>query len=562
MTNKNSHLKKTFVFLSGALIGAVIFILIYGIYVLNPTYDDWIFERGGDSVQHHLGWIFFRRSPWHFPLGLMDGLSSAGSISCIYTDSLPILAIFFKLLSPILPETFQYMGLWAFLCYMLNGGFSAILMYKIKPNIGFSAACSVLFIMYPPTLQRIFGHDSLIAIWLILAAFILLLNSKTQWKNRFTPIILWSVLCAASVTIHMYFLPMIYIVMLGWIVIEIFRSKNKKRAIVTFFSSVALTLLVLWLIGAFYGNGGKPDGGFGLYSANLNTFFNSNKYSDLIPPLPLREGQYEGYGYLGAGVLLCGIISVIYSIIHIAVQEGKFSENLVKWLKIHKIEVYSFLTVFLVSFIFAVSHIVAFNDIVLINLDFIPGKLIAVCNLFRSSGRFVWVSGLLLTTLFLGIISKMKGRFIAVILVIAIPLQFVDLNKRITFQHNKYNRTVTYEPRLSGEKWDKYTEGANEIIFLKMPRDHNAYTKLYYDFALLSLEKNLTMSSFYIVRVDFNELWEYSEAEYENLINGSGKKNALYVFYNEEDYILASENCGNDVEFCEIDGYYIAKCVG
>ena len=63
------------------------------------------------------------------------------------------------------------------------------------------------------------------------------------------------------------------------------------------------------------------------------------------------------------------------------------------------------------------------------------------------------------------------------------------------------------------------------------------------------------------VRVDFNELREYSEAEYENLINGNGKKNALYVFYNEEDYILASEICGNDVEFCEIDGYYIAKCV-
>jgi hypothetical protein len=95
-----------------------------------------------------------------------------------------------------------------------------------------------------------------------------------------------------------------------------------------------------------------------------------------------------------------------------------------------------------------------------------------------------------------------------------------------------------------------------------MPLNHNAYTKLYYDFALLSLEKNITMSSFYIVRVDFNELREYSEAEYDNLINGNGKKNALYVFYNAEDYILASEICGNDVEFCEIDGYYIAKCVG
>ena len=92
-----------------------------------------------------------------------------------------------------------------------------------------------------------------------------------------------------------------------------------------------------------------------------------------------------------------------------------------------------------------------------------------------------------------------------------------------------------------------------------MPRNHIAYTKHYYSFALLAIEKNMTMSSFVISRFDFNELWKYSETEYENLINGRGKKNALYVFYNEEDYILASENCGNDVEFCEIDGYYIAK---
>lgn len=559
METKTSYLKKYFVFFSGAVSGAIIFILIYGIYVLNPTYDDWIFDRGGDSVQHHLGWIFFRRSPWHFPLGLTDGLSSAGSISCIYTDSIPILAVFFKLLSPLLPETFQYMGLWALLCYMLNGGFAAILMYKIKPNIAFSTASSVLFIMYPPTLQRIFGHDSLIAIWLILAAIILLLNSRTQWKNPSTPVILWSVLCGISVTIHMYFLPMIYIVMLGWLVMEFFRNRNKKRAIITFFSSIAFTLFILWLIGAFYGNGGKPDGGFGLYSANLNTFFNSNKYSDLIPPLPLREGQYEGYGYLGAGVLLIGIISIIYAIVHLTIQKEGFVRNLTNWLKTHKIEVFSFLTVFLVSFLFAVSHIVAFNDTVIINLDFIPGKLISVCNLFRSSGRFVWVSGLLLSTLFLGIIAKMKGRFIAVILVIAIPLQFVDMNKRITFQHNKYNKTVTYEPRLSGEKWEKMTEAADEIIFLKMPRDHNAYTRLYYDFALLALEKNMSMSSFYIVRVDFDELWENSEKEYEKLINGNGKQNSVYVFYNEEDYASASESCGDDVEFCEIDGIYAAR---
>lgn len=559
MTNKNSHLKKTFVFLLGALIGAVIFIMIYGICILNPTYDDWIFINRNDQPQHYLGWTYFRRSPWHFPLCLTDGLLSTGAVSCMYTDSIPILAIFFKLLSPLLPETFQYLGIWALICYMLNGGFSAILMYRIKPNIAFSAACSVLFIMYPPILQRIFFHDALIPIWLILAAFILLLNSKTQWKNRFTPVILWSVLCAISVTIHMYFLPMIYIVMLGWIIIEVFRNKNIQRALLTIFSSVALTLFVLWIIGAFYNSNSQADIGFGRYSANLNTLFNSYIYSDLIPPLPLREGQYEGYGYLGAGVLLCGIISVFYSINHFAVQKGNFLKNIAKWMKTYSVEVFSFLTIFFISFMYAASHIVVLNDIEIINLSFLPEKIISICNIFRASGRFVWISGLLLTTLFIWIISKLNVKCTAIILAVAIPLQFMDLNKHITIHHNKYAQITTYTSRLSSEKWDKYTKGTDSIIFLNMPDARGRYTKLYYNFALLAIEKNMSISSFYVVRVDYNKLKEYSEAEYENLINGSGKKNALYVFYNKEDYILASENCGNDVEFCEIDGYYIAK---
>ena len=77
-----------------------IFGLIYGYDILNPTYDAWIFKDGyHDIIQHYIGWLFYRQSPWHFPIGLIDNLAYPYQFSMIYTDSIPILAVFFKSIS-------------------------------------------------------------------------------------------------------------------------------------------------------------------------------------------------------------------------------------------------------------------------------------------------------------------------------------------------------------------------------------------------------------------------------------------------------------------------------
>ena len=81
-----------------------IFGLIYGYDILNPTYDVWIFKDGyHDIIQHYMGWLFYRQSPWHFPIGLIDNLAYPYQFSMIYTDSIPILAVFFKSISFLSP---------------------------------------------------------------------------------------------------------------------------------------------------------------------------------------------------------------------------------------------------------------------------------------------------------------------------------------------------------------------------------------------------------------------------------------------------------------------------
>ena len=43
--------------LTGALLGALIFLLLYGVRVLDPTSVDWILNNPSpDPAQHYLGW--------------------------------------------------------------------------------------------------------------------------------------------------------------------------------------------------------------------------------------------------------------------------------------------------------------------------------------------------------------------------------------------------------------------------------------------------------------------------------------------------------------------------
>lgn len=61
-----------------ALAGAFIFLVMYGVKILDPCYTDWLLQRG-DMTQHYLGWMAYRNSKWHFPIGMT---SISGIIQC------------------------------------------------------------------------------------------------------------------------------------------------------------------------------------------------------------------------------------------------------------------------------------------------------------------------------------------------------------------------------------------------------------------------------------------------------------------------------------------------
>lgn len=139
LASKLSSNRKIVLFFAGGLLGVLAFLLIYGISPLDFTNDT--FCRGGyvekDIQQHYAGWLFYRQSDLRFPFCVTQNLNYPDGLSVAYTDSIPLFAAFFRLLSPILPDTFQYFGLFTLLCFFLQGAFGALLTRPVCPRLSY-----------------------------------------------------------------------------------------------------------------------------------------------------------------------------------------------------------------------------------------------------------------------------------------------------------------------------------------------------------------------------------------------------------------------------------------
>ena len=546
--------KNALAFLIGAVLGAVVFIIIFGADIISPSNVRWIFAAPDDTTQHHLGWLFYRRTPWTFPIGLTEGITSEGAVSCMFTDSLPLFAVFFKLLSPILPETFQYFGLWGVICFALNGGFGAALLSRIKPNLIFTSVGSLFYSAFLPSIARITHHNSLGAIWLVLIAMILTYDYKKEYRHKFTSTALWCLTGCLAVLIHVYFIPMIYSVMIGYVILTVFRQKKLKKAILTFGCTSVSVVFVMWVIGAFYGHGSYADGGLGVYSSNINTFFNSMGRSKFLIPLNSFDGQAEGFGYLGLGMIICGFLAFIVLLSDIEKREGGLMKNAKALAKKYCFEIFAFAAVFLFSFMWAVSPRITLNGRVLLDIP-LPYLVRGGLSIFRATGRFVWLPCLMFMTAALGLVSRLNPQTAIIAIALCFAVQGLDMRDWCQDIHSEYNNDSVTRAALSRSEWNEVTDGAEEIIFLPLPPNYAAYMQLYFDFAQLALRKDMNLSSFYLARSDYGQISAYAQEQYDMLCSGKGRKEAIYVFFDESEVPQDVDN----IKVYNIDGYTVAK---
>jgi hypothetical protein len=315
MTTQKKFLSILFI-LAVALL-ASFFIL--GTSPLRGGNINWLFVANPDPLTHYLGWAFYRQSEWAFPIGLNPSYGLEISSSIVFSDSIPLFAIFFKIIGPFLPETFQYFGIWYLFCIVLQGWFGWKITSLISTDIWIRTFGLLLAIFSPPMLSRIGLHAALVGHFLILAAFYLIFCSNKKRLNLY-----WPLLLAAGALVQFYLFAMLFAL---WIVsnldkVVISKVLLARNFILTLVATAIFILCILWQAGYFSITASSANEfGFGLYRMNLLSIFNPrNNYADsswsyLLPTLSepnslylnsntrLSEGSHEGFNYLGLGII-------------------------------------------------------------------------------------------------------------------------------------------------------------------------------------------------------------------------------------------------------------------
>lgn len=321
-------------------------------------------RRRPDPALSRLGRL--QELAWHFPPGLTDMLANPHNASIVYTDSIPLFALAFKLFRAYLPERFQYLGLFGLSCFLLQGGFAALLLRRFTNKTALWLAGTLFFVFVPALFFRMYFHTSLAAHWVLLAAFALWLYCAPSRKT----LLLWCLLGSCTFLIHPYLGAMVSALFCGQLLQSLRDGGRAKPLAAAFGVYLGAVCLAFHSAGGFY-TFGTGDGRFGSFGSNLNTFFNPLQPDNLLKTQPVLMGQYEGQAFLGAGMLLLVLLAIYLTGAGHRVRPPVSGEFLSASCAAAGL-----------CLLFAVSTKVAWNDTILFTVP-LPPPLPELCSVFR-----------------------------------------------------------------------------------------------------------------------------------------------------------------------------------
>lgn len=533
---KNGNISLNVCMLS-AVFGAIIFIAIYGISILDITNVDWIRNAGGDLTQSYYGWRFFRASEWHWPLGLMENIAYPELTSIIYVDSIPLFNIIFKCLSPLLPDTVQFFGLWGILCFILSGVIGAKIVYYFSKSNIYSFIGSLFFIFNNIMVQRLYTHTALAANWLIILCIWIILKGKDNSSKRYH-FFTWGMLLFLCVSINMYYIPIIGLIMLvfcGYIVVK---NKDVKKAISIAAGAGIATILTFYLYGGFYhlSAGDASPAGLGYYSANLNSLINSMEtykylsgYSTFVPSLPLAtDGQYEGYAYLGFGAILM----VGFCIVSI-LKNFRVTGHIKGYISQYKLEIIFTIISILILYLAALGPAITWNEKTLCLIPY-PNFFLKIYSIFRSTGRFLWgVWNILVVVGIYFVWKNYRKNWAIFILGCCICIQILDFSELYAKKHEEFSsKQQPYVSLLENDVWEEAVKNKDKIILFNRQM---LSLRTYYDLAEIVLDNDMGINDFYYSRRNSKEIDKYKKKKYEDILNGDMSQKELFVIDSFED---------------------------
>jgi hypothetical protein len=297
------------VYLAAFLGGLLQAALIFPLSVVFPHLGSDL-AIGADAAQHIVGQRYFIADAWHWPLLDTTLLAGPAGTNIGLTDSIPLMALGAKLVRGVLPTGFHTIFLWLALSYTLQPVAAVYAVRSAGERRALPCLAAAAIAASMPALLARSQHAALSGHFLILMALGLSLQIAAGRRRRVY--LLTTLLLVASLLVHPYLMFMAAVTLAAAPMSLLLRGDRYAWAAgFGIAAGIAITGVVAMVLGYF---GTQNPGGFGVYSMNLlSPIYPGDSW--LFPGFGASPdatgGQYEGYNYLGCGVLLLAAIAIL-----------------------------------------------------------------------------------------------------------------------------------------------------------------------------------------------------------------------------------------------------------
>ena len=537
----------------------------------------------GDSATHYMGWEFFRHtSLLQWPLGLNPKLGLDISSSVAFTDSIPLAAFIFKPFNSLLPATFQYLGLWILICFVLQTYLAARLLSHFLTDQIQIALGSVFIALSPVLIYRLvhdgYGHIALVSHFLILGALNLYFTKplKSLW---------WALLFTSTILIQAYFIPMVAAIWIAKLVQYLRHDGGSRSVAIKHFAAVAVASISTLIAGGyvalgsnlFTGGSEVTDSSFPywfrwqpLSLIDIQTSF-SGTWSHLLSDQQELRGDVEGFSFLGSGIiLLAGLVTLVlllryfvarfphYQPSQVAAAIGATLVITASWIvmstQVFSMALFVALAVFVIQF--SIEKLVAKKSesrsrhralyllvaaLAAYSMTFRPGigrrtffeyPLVPLfkqfTQTFHTHGRYIWPAYYLLVLVVIVVACRVFNKKLATIVLAGCLLfQVVDSASAVTTVRHRFTDAPEWVSPMQDPRWEELARTHKNIVTLPLLiNDLADRWMLIADFAS---RHKMGTNAVYFSRINMEEASQYAGRLHDGFLHGTLDASNVYI---------------------------------
>jgi len=548
---------KPLILIIPAIIGITAFYIIGGNHLLDPKFVFWI--KWGDPNQEYLGWEFFRQAPWSLPLGKNPYFGMGASTSIVYSDSIPLLALFFKIFRSYLTEPFQYFGVWSLLSFVLQGLLAWQLIGTFIKSLENKILATFLLSFLPFFLFRLGYQSYMLGHFLILSAIYLNIQNQHRRYKYY-----WVALLSLSISINFYLFTCVFALWIANTADRTFISKTLtlNEAFKYTCASFFVLAFIAWQLGYFLASSSSIatnmyGSTYGAAGANLNLIglIDPSGWSSLFEWLFPKFGGYgkeriETFYFAGIGVIFLLPFSLFCA----------FKE---KKIILERIKRYPFLIAALALLTcFAITNNIQLGSYQL-NIP-LPSIFLKAASSLRSSGRMFLPAMYCLILLQIYLLNlHLRKRALTALLLIACAIQVYDTKSGWLKIKDEFINSASSEhydfvnSAFADPFWGLAATSYKNIIGV-LDRAPEGFIPYDWDsIAGYAAKYHLQTNLAYLARIDEGKVSQIRNKVDEQIATRTLDPNSLYVVNNDRLFLTLSSLDSKRDLFARIDGFNV-----